>query len=270
MKSSVELVSHMPGEVRPILGIEYAIANSARTCSGSSGTPEKDVSLIRYLWKNKHMTPFEAVVFSFIIKCPKFVANHIVRHRTLSINEKSYRYTTAQKEDFFQFDRYRKQDKTFRQRGGDNTVDPDPDYLLFASGESQYPVYEKALESGMSREQARCVLPFTLMTTLYVTVNLRNLMHFLELRTSPDAQEETRFVAEQMLSIIRPLAPVTCELFMDSTKVMIFDSDEMNVINGSGPVSSLGRSGSKKFKDKIKIMAEYLRVIEVDLVDGPL
>lgn len=201
------------------LDIEYAITNAARTCTGSSTRSKvRDRRLLRYLYTNEHMSPFEMVVFSFLIKCPKFVAAHIKRHRTFSINEKSYRYSEADEDDFFTFSSYYSQSSSRKQCRTTTEVSPPDDFKALESGEIQYKVYKKALKLGMSKEQARVILPETLYTKLYITVNLRNLLHFLRLRLGTDVQNETRYIAERMLELVKPYIPCTYQLFMDKSK----------------------------------------------------
>ena len=85
------------GEVELIdrMGDDYRILQSARVSTGSSAKKgdKEDRGLIRYLYKNQHLSPFEQVQFTFRIKCPIFVARQWFRHRTFSYNEYSGRYS---------------------------------------------------------------------------------------------------------------------------------------------------------------------------------
>jgi thymidylate synthase (FAD) len=79
-------------------------------------------------------------------------------------------------------------------------------------------LYEELMSVGVCREQARMVLPQNLYTEYYYTTNVRNLMHFIELRTHEGAQWEIQQVAQAMLEIVEGLWPVTVKSFRGSQK----------------------------------------------------
>src|SRR6516165_1424862 len=96
----VHLKDCMPRLVNHDRTIETAIVEAARVSTGQ-GTKdvETDNNLIRYLFRNRHTSPFEQIEFKFVIKCPLFVKNQIIRHRVFSYNEFSQRYAEVKDND---------------------------------------------------------------------------------------------------------------------------------------------------------------------------
>ena len=160
------------------LGTEATIVNAARVSFGKlkDAMDDRDVGLLNYLIENKHTSPLEHVVFTFSIHCPLFVRGQWHRHRTWSYNEISRRYTEI-----------------------------DMEFSLA--------LYEKLLASGVCREQARGVLPQNMMVTFWGTVDLANLLHFLELRDSEHAQWEIREYARAIKKLIKPIVPHVAAYF---------------------------------------------------------
>ena len=219
-KGYVNLVSHM--------GDDRTIVNAARVSFNKqvSELSEKDEKLIKYLYTNKHTSPFEHVTFTFEVKCPLFVARQWMRHRTWSYNEISRRYTDENIE-FYIPTHLRKQADSDRQASTDETlrmirgVQGYPlEYVDFVLDEvSHYAerMYYRLLEDGVAREQARMVLPQSMYTTFYATVNLHNLFHFLRLRNSEHAQYEIRLYADALEQLIREVVPIFYRVYRGET-----------------------------------------------------
>lgn len=168
--------------------------------------------LIRFLWENKHTSPFEHGQFTFIVDTPIFVAREFMRHRTFSFNEVSGRYTELQPRFYLPTT-----DRPMRQEGkvGNYTFVPDSNLAgrvrvdFEESVTVAWETYSYMLREGVAKEVARMVLPVNTMTTFWATVNPRNLMAFLDLRTDMQAQYEIRQVAEQMEEIFKEQMPLT-------------------------------------------------------------
>ena len=176
----VKLVDTMPRE-----NIDSAIVQAARVSYSGTGTKttRSDEGLIRYLMRHYHNTPFEMVEFKFYIKMPIFVARQHFRHRTASINELSARYSEVPT-DFFIPEQYREQSNINKQcSGGPIELDTIPQK---ESSKEAFRVYRELLDSGCSRELARCHLPQSTYTEFFWKINLHNLMHYLRLRMAPD------------------------------------------------------------------------------------
>ena len=207
----VRLVDHMPRE-----DLDTSIVQAARV-SYADGTKSSrsDRGLIRYLLRHWHTTPFEMVEFKFHIKMPIFVARQHMRHRTASINEMSARYSVVP-DTYFEPLEYREQSSTNKQGSeGPMVLDNILQSSLAKHSETAFDLYNQLLAAGCSRELARCHLPQSTYTEFYWKVNLHNLMHYLQLRMEPGAQQEIREYANEIYNLVKPLAPITMEAFMD-------------------------------------------------------
>ena len=198
------------------LGSEATIVNAARVSFGKlkKEIDERDVTLLHYLIDNKHTSPLEHLVFTFSIHCPLFIRGQWHRHRTWSYNEISRRYTEVDLE-FYTPPKLRRQAETNRQASVDS-----PDFedealrkQIRTHNEQSLALYNSLLEAGVCREQARGVLPQNMMVTFWGTVNLNNLLHFLELRDSEHAQWEIREYAKAIKKLIRPVIPNVASYF---------------------------------------------------------
>lgn len=211
-ESTVDLVDYM--------GTDKSIVDAARVSYGknlSITTDDKDRKLIRYLMENGHTSPFEHVAFTFYIKTPIFIARQIMRHRTWAFNEISMRYTQA-KDEFFGPKEWRGQSAHNKQMSAGvlNPYDAANATDRYSQAlDSAWFYYQDLLEYGVSRELARMVLPVSLMTEFYGTVNLHNLMHFLKLRLHEHAQPEVQDVAREMEKHMAAVVPDTYEIWKD-------------------------------------------------------
>lgn len=176
--------------------------------------------LINFLMREKHMSPFEHGSFTFKIDCPIFVAREFHRHRTMAYNEVSGRYTEMKPRFYLPGD-----SRPVVQQGkaGQYTFVTDETKLTLAQSEikmaveSSWETYQYMLKHGVAKEVARMALPVNLMTQFYATVNPRNLMHFLGLRTSPQALYEIRQVAEDMEKVLAEQMPMTYAAWKPNT-----------------------------------------------------
>ena len=198
------------------LGTETTIVNAARVSFGKikNEMEERDVKLLEYLIAHKHTSPLEHMVFTFSVHCPLFVRGQWHRHRTWSYNEISRRYTEIDLECYTPRE-LRRQAESDRQA---SVADPDFDSTelskaVFEHNRQSLALYEKLLASGVCREQARGVLPQNMMVTFWGTVDLSNLLHFLELRDSEHAQYEIREYAVAIKKLIKPIIPNVAAYF---------------------------------------------------------
>ncbi len=212
--TSVTLTDMMPRYVTPRGGMkaEEQILRFARTSVGGGlKTVAADTSLIKYLWQNKHTSPFESIQFSIRIEAPKFVIAHILRHRTGSYNELSTRYTEIGGDQFWVPDEVRVQNKSNKQHTT-NLASPEVSKefieMVDRNNKRCYDEYHRAIDMGVCRELARTLLPVSMMSTLNMTMNLKNLLHLVGLRIEAAAQKETRDVAEGILQILRFCVPL--------------------------------------------------------------
>jgi len=198
------------------LGNETTIVNAARVSFGKikDEMDERDITLLEYLIENRHTSPLEHLVFTFSIHCPLFVRGQWHRHRTWSYNEISRRYTEVDME-FYTPTKLRAQAKIDRQASVESADFDDEELRKMISdhNEASLKLFEELLAKGVCREQARGVLPQNMMVTFWGTVNLGNLLHFLELRDSEHAQWEIREYAIAIKKLIKPYIPNVAKYF---------------------------------------------------------
>lgn len=198
------------------LGSEITAANAARVSFGKmkDTIDERDIQLISYLIDNRHTSPLEHIVFTFSIHCPLFVRGQWHRHRTWSYNEISRRYTEIDLE-FYTPPKLRRQAETNRQASVDSPDFEDAELRKMISGHNvkSLELYNKLLDAGVCREQARGILPQNMMVSFWGTVNLSNLLHFLELRDSEHAQWEIREYAKAIKQLIKPIIPHVADYY---------------------------------------------------------
>ena len=204
------------------LGSEATIVNAARVSFGKLKTEidSRDEALIRYLIANKHTSPLEHLVFTFSVHCPLFVRGQWHRHRTWSYNEISRRYTEIDMECFTP-GRLRRQSDNNRQASfvDENFQAPELVEAIREHNRTSIELYDRLLAAGVCREQARGVLSQNMMVTFWGTVDLSNLIHFLELRDSEHAQWEIREYAKAIKKLIKPVVPHVAEYYESKGEV---------------------------------------------------
>jgi thymidylate synthase (FAD) len=197
------------------MGGDAAVVQAARVSYGDIlKDPERDKKLLFFLMANRHETPFEHSVFKFHVKCPIFVARQWFRHRISSYNEISGRYTKM-KEEFCLPERLRTQ-KTrnyeYDEIDAEKNEKLKSRIKLFYN--SAYTLYQELLDEGVAREHARIVLPLSLYTQFYWTINARSLLNFLSLRLDEHAQYEIRQYAGAINEVFQEKMPWTHEAFI--------------------------------------------------------
>lgn len=204
-----------------VMGDDRAIVQAARVSYGEGTRPTSDDrTLLRYLMRHGHTSPFEMAEVKLFVRVPMDCWRQWIRHRTASVNEYSTRYSVAI--DAAQRtppDRWRLQ--SARNRQGSEGFLPEQMGKELSEAEAQLQaqaraVYQRRLELGVAREQARKDLPLSTYTEAYWKIDLHNLLHFLELRLAPEAQWEIRQYAQAIgYEIVRPLFPLVWEAFED-------------------------------------------------------
>ena len=156
---------------------------------------DKALKLLRNIVEKGHGSVLEHCVFTFSIEGISRACSHqLVRHRIASYSQQSQRYVNAENFDF--------------------VIPPEiaEDYDLQRWYKDwmreTMNVYSKLVGLGIKKEDARYILPNATTTNLVVTMNARELLHFIELRTSPRAQWEIRELAKEMLRQVKEVAPV--------------------------------------------------------------
>ena len=210
-------------ELQDLMGNDLAIVNAARASFlGESKGGEKDKKLLFYLLQHRHTTPFEQVEFKFRVRAPVMTWWQWVRHRTFSFNAQSGRYVSFEENDFYVPDVWRKQSPSNKQASlGELTLEEGQPFAAALEEHYQrgFELYQKALNAGIAREQARVFLPgFSVYYTWVCKVDAHNLMHFLSLRMASEAQYEIRVYAKAIYQhFFKPALPWTaeaCEKFL--------------------------------------------------------
>ena len=205
----VDYVNHM--------GDDLTVVNSARVSFGveKEELDGRDRKLINYLIKHRHTSTLEHNLITFRFTVPMYVRSQHHRHRTWSYNEISRRYTDVNIK-FYEPHSFRTQHKSNRQASNiEGLINPvlscgsDCDEMVGMHHQMSLDLFNRMIDAGVCREQARGVLPQNLYTEYYGTVNLSNLLKFIDLRTHEGAQWEIQKVAEACLEIATDLFPVT-------------------------------------------------------------
>lgn len=198
MSIKVELLSHF--------GNDLMIVNVARVSYGKEVfvLEEKDAKLINYLVKHKHTSPFRHPQLQFRITCPIYVERQLFKHQVgLSANSISGRYVDFS-DTYSKIGEWRKQSKSSKQ-GSEGIVENQTECSFIEESVIQTckDAYKRLIDLGVSKEQARTILPLNLNTSFIWTGSLLAFIHLFHLRIKPDAQQETREIAQIMLDSIK-------------------------------------------------------------------
>ena len=210
------------------MGDDLSVVNAARVSFGKKsdymprvhmGEPKvlqyKDDRLIKYLAKHKHKSPFNHTFTTFHVKAPVFVARQLVKHEYMPWNEISRRYVDSEPE-LYEPDVWRGRSADKKQ-GSEGVVTLYEDHQM---RQAYHPTeinvysletYNYLLEQGVAPEQARMVLPQSMMTEWYWSGTLYAFAKMCGLRLKEDTQAETRVVAEKIEDVMIKLYPVSWE-----------------------------------------------------------
>lgn len=203
-------------------GDDIDVAKSARKSyrgDKRKRLPADDRKLVRYLLRHRHTSPLEQVALVFEVAAPMYVVQQLLRHRTAKLNQVSGRY--AEHDCEFEFTPpggWRAQGDVNKQGSGEPLgadVGERLTTMQAEAAEKAWRTYRAMLEAGVSREQARTILPASTMTGLVWQCDLHNLLHFLGLRLAPDAQLEIRRLAVQMAAEVARRFPWTWAAWLE-------------------------------------------------------
>lgn len=224
------------------MGTDKCIVDAARN-SYKNGTKHTSagLSLIDYLMRHEHTTPFEMAELKLQIKAPMFVCEQILRQRTASVNKESGRYSVLGDDRYIPtLDRMAVQSSTNGQGSGQKleTTQAVRAQELFATthkiADTNYHYLVDAPEKGglgLSRELARGVLPANQYVEMTWKIDAHNLMRFLHARVDEHAQWEIREYAYVMMRLFQMWLPTTHRAFrnhrMNAAK---FSQNELAVL----------------------------------------
>ena len=227
---TVELVRSTAND-RDVLFAARVSTQGEQSLEGNADdATDRDKGLINYLMRDRHGSPFEHNSMTFYVQAPIFVFREFMRHRIASYNEESGRYRELRPVFYVPG-----ADRNLVQVGKTGSYEFTPgtpeqtqlvDTEVRAVCTEAYASYQRMLEAGVAREVARMVLPVTIYSSMYVTMNARSLMNFLSLRTMREGthfpsfpQREIEMVAEKMEQFWVDLMPMTSASFNANGRV---------------------------------------------------
>ena len=202
------------------MGDDLSVVNAARVSFGkksdymprvhngeSKVLQHKDDRLIKYLAKHNHKSPFNHTFTTFHVKAPVFVARQLVKHEYMPWNEISRRYVDVEPEIYeAPVWRGRSEDK---KQGSYGEVERNANVLYY--NKNALMMYKQLIDEGVAPEQARMVLPQSMMTEWYWSGTLYAFAKMCGLRLKEDTQAETRIVAEKIEDVMMKLYPISWE-----------------------------------------------------------
>jgi thymidylate synthase (FAD) len=215
-------------EVIDKLGTDLTVVNSARVSFGKRKEKfdESDRKLVRFLAKNKHWSPFRHMMVQFHIKAPEFVMRqwykHVVGIETTSSslakdhawNEISGRYVPVS--DFYVPAVWRRQSENNKQASEGSIEDQQSACEIFKSVMNKIlESYQKLLDAGVAKEQARMILPLNQYTEVYWTASFQAIMNFIDLRDEATAQWEIQQFAKALKELMFEIYPETTKIWFE-------------------------------------------------------
>ena len=202
------------------MGSDLSVVNAARVSFGkksdwlprvhngeAKALSAKDCRLIEYLARHNHKSPFNHTFTTFHVKAPVFVARQLVKHEYMPWNEISRRYVDEEPELYeAPIWRGRSADK---KQGSYGEVESNANVLYY--NKNALMMYKQLLDEGVAPEQARMVLPQSMMTEWYWSGTVFSFAKMCSLRCKDDTQAETRVVADAIDEEMENLYPMSWE-----------------------------------------------------------
>lgn len=218
-KDAIKCLDHGYVVLLDVMGDDKAIVDAARVSYGNATKLSADETLLRYLMRHHHTSPFEMVEFKFLLRMPIFVMRQHVRHRTASLNEYSGRYSVMSDDMYIPgVSDLAIQHANNKQCSGDAMAEEIGNQcieMITESSNTALSNYKACLDAGLSKELARIQLPVSNYTELYWKIDLKNLLHYIRLRDDHHAQPAIQVYANAMYELIKRYVPVTCKAFDD-------------------------------------------------------
>ena len=271
------------------MGTDEDVERAARVSYGA-GTRKVSLTrgLIRYLRRHRHTTPSEMVEFKFHCAMPMFIARQWVRHRSASINEYSGRYSLMPLLFYMPDEEHFALQSQSNKQGREQLASTEVynsaverwERIRADAGEG----YAWMIGEDIAREIARIDLPLSTYTQWYWKIDLHNLLHFLSLRADPHAQWEIRVFANIIAGMVKRVAPLSFEAWIDydllgqsmsraelSVLAELLDADGASVATRSGvsfsseKLKEIGLSGREIEEFLTKLRCPSAEDFELDL-----
>lgn len=226
---TVELVKHSASDADVLFAARVSTRGEA-SLDDVDADASRSRGLMNYLMRDRHGSPFEHNSMTFYVQAPIFVFREFMRHRVASYNEESGRYRELR--PVFYVPGPERRLVQVGKAGAYRFEEGTPEQHTLVQEQTRavcleaYAAYQRMLAAGVAREVARIVLPVTIYSSMYVTMNARALMNFLSLRTQREGthfpsfpQREIEMVAEQMEDAWARLMPITAEVFTSNGRV---------------------------------------------------
>jgi thymidylate synthase (FAD) len=210
---TVELVHVTPNAEELI--VKMARVSAPKNQSNMETAPR----LLRYLLKHSHVSPFEMANMCVEINTTRAISAQIIRHRSLSFQEYSTRYSDVGEIGSSTVPQLRRQDLKNRQNSVDDlTADEVGAYYrrigqLFEDAEH---LYREMVSNGVAKECARSILPLATPTRLYANGTLRSWIHYISLREAHGTQLEHQVIAKEIKTIFTEQFPIIAEAAFSS------------------------------------------------------
>jgi len=224
----VELVKHSASDADVIWAAR--VSTKGDQSLEDVGTTDASAGLINYLMRDRHGSPFEHSNFTFFVQAPIFMWREHFRHRMASYNEESGRYKVL--DPIFYVPGPERRLVQIGKAGAYEFVEGTSEQFDVVTQETKhacavaYDSYQKMLDAGIAREVARIVLPVTIYSSAYVTMNARAMMNFLSLRRKVEGshfpsfpQREIEMVAEKYEEEFARIMPLTHASFVANGRV---------------------------------------------------
>lgn len=201
----IKLISITKPLIEGINTAEELISYAARVSSPQNQlNVETAPKLLSYCLKHKHFSIFEQVSCGFEIETTRDIGRQILRHKSFSFQEFSQRYAQAAETPIFR--ECRMQDQKNRQSSNitdDDNINDWWELVQNSVWDAAYDCYEKALGSGIAKEQARALLPEGMVKTrMYITGSLRSFITWIMVRAGKETQKEHRVIAKSAAKIL--------------------------------------------------------------------
>ncbi len=214
---AIDYVDHM--------GADLSVVNAARVSfdKHSFSMTKRDESLLDYLADHKHWSPFAHTALTVRVTCPIFIARQVAKHQVgLVINEVSRRYVDNPP-SFYEPDVWRQRAENVKQGSSNIPIDEDLSEEYRGACDACERFYRKALSKGNCPEQARMVLPQSMITEFYWTGNLAAFIRVCELRLDEHTQKETRDLIRPLFHILADIWPRSVQAYFGHKDVYALD-----------------------------------------------